>query len=88
MPTTVVNMSYDQCDICIDRSTKWGNPFLIGKDGTRKEVIEKYKTWIQTQPHLMTSLPELKDKKLGCWCVPKRCHGHVLIELLKELQCI
>lgn len=82
--TTVVNMSHDECDIRIDRATKWGNPFLIGKDGTRKEVIEKYKVWIQTQPHLIEALDELRGKKLGCWCVPKQCHGHVLLELLGE----
>ena len=27
----------------IDRQTKWGNPFIIGVDGTRDEVCDKYK---------------------------------------------
>lgn len=54
---------------------------MIGRDGTRSEVIEKYRAWILLQPKLMASLDELRGKVLGCWCRPKRCHGEVLIEL-------
>jgi len=61
-----------------------GNPFTIGKDGTREEVVEKYREWIKTQHHLMNSLNELKDKVLGCFCHPKSCHGDVLIELIEK----
>lgn len=66
-------------------SFKWGNPFVIGVDGTREEVIEKYEKWIRSQSFLMKSLPELKDKTLGCWCDPLACHGEVLIKLVDEL---
>lgn len=59
----------------------WGNPFHIGKDGNRKEVLLKYRTWIIHQPQLLARLPELKDKVLGCWCDPLSCHGIVLAEL-------
>lgn len=65
-------------------ASKWGNPFVIGKDGTRDEVIEKYRQWIVTQPQLIKDLPELKGKILGCWCAPLKCHGEVLLELLKN----
>lgn len=60
---------------------KWGNPFEIGKDGTREEVIAKYQIWLYRQPELMEALPELKGKILGCWCAPKACHGDVLADL-------
>jgi hypothetical protein len=87
MVTTVVNKYKDFWDVYIGRGSKWGNPFVIGKDGDREEVIEKYKTWIQTQPHLMASLHELKDKKLGCFCRPwHHCHGDVLVELVEKLE--
>jgi hypothetical protein len=23
-------------------------------------------------------LPTLRDKRLGCWCAPQRCHGEIL----------
>ena len=29
--------------VLIDRRTKWGNPFRIGRDGTRDEVIARYR---------------------------------------------
>lgn len=87
--TTVVNLrSGDEYDVYIGRgpNSKWGNPFVIGKDGSRKEVIDKYREWIKTQPHLMNSLHELKGMRLACFCVPKLCHGHVLAELADSAQ--
>lgn len=81
----VVNLRYDFCDIEICRPGRWGNPFLIGRDGTRTEVIEKYRQWIQTQPQLLAQLPLLCGKRLGCYCKPLPCHGDVLIELIGKL---
>lgn len=43
MKTTVVNRHKASYDVYVGRGTKWGNPFEIGKDGTRLEVIEKYR---------------------------------------------
>lgn len=65
----------------IDRKTKWGNPFEVGVDGTREEVIARYEAWLQTQPQLLTALPELRGRDLVCWCHPLACHGDVLIRL-------
>lgn len=66
----------------------WGNPFKIGRDGTREEVIEQYRAWILNQPALLARLPELRGKVLGCWCKPSAgfngrllCHGQVLAGL-------
>ncbi len=61
-----------------------GNPFVIGKDGSRDAVIAKYERWIRGQPGLLAELPTLKGATLGCYCVPQRCHGEVLLALLKE----
>jgi len=77
----VVHCKQNPFDILIDRSTKWGNPFIIGTDGTRREVIKKYKNWILKQPDLLKDLHQLKGKILGCWCKPLPCHGDVLFEL-------
>lgn len=67
--------------VYIGRPSKWGNPFVIGKDGTRAEVISKYEAWIVQQPELMASLHELTGKVLVCWCMPEACHGEVLLRL-------
>ena len=77
----VVHCKRHKFDVYIGRPSKWGNPFEIGKDGTRKEVINKYAEWIRTQPHLMADLHELRGKVLGCWCSPKMCHGDILVQL-------
>ena len=83
MTTCIVHCKKESYDIYIGRPSKWGNPFQIGKDGTRDEVIEKFKNWILTQPNLLKDLHEIKGKTLGCWCKPKSCHGDVLVELIE-----
>ena len=61
---------------------KWGNPFVIGADGDRDEVIEKYRQWIYQQPALMEQArKELAGKDLVCFCAPKGCHGDILHEI-------
>lgn len=84
--TTVVHCKKSSYDIMIDRRTKWGNPFIIGKDGNRDEVIIKYEEYIRSSTELLRDLPELKDKILGCWCAPLACHGDILVKLLNELD--
>lgn len=78
--TKVVHCKKEPFDVYIGRPSKWGNPFQIGKDGNREEVIEKYKQYLLSRPDLISSLHELKGKTLGCWCKPKPCHGDVLVE--------
>ena len=79
--TTVVNLKEDHYDVRIDRKTKWGNHFVVGKDGPREEVIKQYGEWIAEQPHLLDALGEIKGKRLGCWCKPHACHGDILARL-------
>lgn len=86
MPTTVVNIKDSDCDVYIGRGSKWGNPFRIGKNGSREEVIEKYKEWLMHTEALLANLCELKDKVLGCHCKPLPCHGDVLVELVNSLD--
>lgn len=68
--------------IYIGRPSKWGNPFVIGKDGTREEVITKYRAWLLAQPEKVEEAKrELAGKDLVCFCAPKGCHGDVLLEV-------
>lgn len=84
MTTKVVHCKKEPYDVYIGRPSRWGNPFEIGKDGTREEVINKYRTWLMDEyykGHIQhTELSALYGKKLGCWCSPKACHGDVLVE--------
>jgi hypothetical protein len=45
------------------------NPFVLGRDGSRDDVIAKYRAWIVRQPALMAALRELRGKDLVCWCL-------------------
>lgn len=98
--TKVVNKHHKlPFDVYIGRGSKWGNPFshMEGttaqyKVDSREEAIEKYREWVQTQPHLLDSLYELKGKTLSCYCKPKGCHGDILVEFadalpLRTLEC-
>jgi hypothetical protein len=88
--TKVVHCKRAPFDIYIGRPSKWGNPFVIGRDGNRDEVIEKYRAYIVGHPTLLTAVKsELKGKVLGCWCAPQSCHGDVLAgygALLQSLE--
>jgi hypothetical protein len=67
---------------------EWGNPFEVGRHGTREEVIWKYEDWMRsrmrTDPALRERVRGLYGKTLACHCVPKRCHGEVLVRLCTE----
>jgi hypothetical protein len=79
----VVNRHFEDYDVYIGRGTKWGNPFIVGKDGTREEVIELYRQYARNNPVIMESLHELRGKRLGCSCKPAACHGDILLELME-----
>lgn len=84
MVCKVVNLRKEKYDAYIGRGSKWGNKFVIGRDGSREEVIAKYKECILKNDELLSCLGELKDKVLGCYCKPLACHGDVLVELVKD----
>jgi len=67
--------------VYIGRPSKWGNPFVIGRDGSRADVVSKYRSHLLGSPALMPALPELRGKDLVCWCAPCACHGDVLLTL-------
>jgi uncharacterized phage-like protein YoqJ len=72
--------------VYVGRPSKWGNPFILGRDGNREEVIAKYEAWVKTQASLMGSLEELTGKSLICHCAPEACHADVLLRLANETK--
>lgn len=65
--------------IYIGRGSPWGNPFVIGKDGDRDAVCDRFER--ETLPTL--DLEPLRGKHLVCWCKPARCHGDSIIAALR-----
>lgn len=73
-------------DVYIGRGSKWGNPFIIGRDGSRSDVVRKYGQMICERDDLLASIRELKGKNLVCFCSPQLCHGDILKELADTLE--
>ena len=67
--------------VYIGRGSKWGNPFVIGRDGDRAAVIAKYERYLRSRHDLLRALDELRGKDLVCFCAPLACHGDLLLRL-------
>lgn len=93
----LINKKTDNSDaIYIGRPTPFGNPYVIGKDGDRAEVIRKYEADFD---HKYNNNAEFRfcidvlvnyyrkgiTKKLSCFCHPLPCHGDVIIRKVKEI---
>lgn len=87
--TKVVNVNKGVThDIYIGRGSDWGNPYTIGFDGDRDEVIRKYQ-YDFDRGFLKSSKEDtlsLKGKILGCHCKPSACHGDVIASYLNSLD--
>lgn len=42
--------------------SSWANPFRAGN------AVMDYVAYLRTRPELLRRLPELRGKRLGCWC--------------------
>ena len=85
--TRVVNKNNEWYDVYIGRGSVFGNPYEIGPDGTRAEVIEKYRIWFEKKikkPRFRKQVLKLRGKRLGCYCAPRACHGDVIVEWIDE----
>lgn len=87
-PTRVVHVNKHEYDVYIGRPSCFGNPFVVGKDGTRAEVIVKYREWLADKVKhddvFRAKVQALKGKTIACWCSPLICHGHVLAEYAND----
>lgn len=75
--TTRVHNKRAPFDVYIGRPSEWGNLYVIGRDGTREEVVAKHRADLCANlPMIAYAKRELKGKVLGCWCGPDQlCHG-------------
>jgi hypothetical protein len=66
--------------VIVDRSSKWGNPYEVGIDGTREECIEKYKEYFYRELY-EKAVKELRGKNVACWCkLTEPCHADFILE--------
>ena len=90
MQTLVVNVRNVSKDsyVYIGRPSVYGNPFVIGRDGSREQVISKFRTYfhgrINNDSVFRGEVEALRGKRLGCYCAPCACHGDVIKEYLEN----
>jgi len=87
--TYVINKKYcPDYDVYIGRGSGWGNPYAIGVDGDRDEVINKFKydfdRGLLGEPNFKEKLLSLSGKRLACHCSPLPCHGDIYADYLNS----
>ncbi len=76
----------------VDRTTKWGNPFVPGKpcaySGGRPVADKRHAAVLfravapDNTKLVADARAELKGKNLACWCpIGELCHADVLLEI-------
>jgi Domain of unknown function (DUF4326) len=81
----------------VDRTTKWGNPYQVGKSGpygftatSKRHAWQLYLGFAPTNEKLVAAArEELRGKNLACWCAKDddyedACHAAVLLKIANE----
>ncbi|MCL7490230.1 DUF4326 domain-containing protein [Streptomyces sp. MCA2] len=68
------------------KASPLASPFRPGPDGSRAEVLAKYRAYLLERPDLLALLPELRGHRLGCWCLPEPCHAQVIAEIADSME--
>lgn len=70
----------------IMRPGPWGNPYVIGVDGDRDEVLRKYSSSVLSEAGFREQVESaLRGKTLVCCCAPEPCHGIYLARVANRL---
>jgi hypothetical protein len=89
--TKVVNIRLERFDVYIGRAGHgmdgyFGNPFRLEDESERAHVCRQYEEWfyhrLATDRAFRQRIHELKGKTLGCFCMPKLCHGLIIADYL------
>ncbi|MEB8476667.1 MULTISPECIES: DUF4326 domain-containing protein [Acidithiobacillus] len=92
MTHAILNTKTDDCRHAayVARPSPLGNPYAIGPDGDRGQVIERYRAWLDARvkerdPVVCTSLLGItQNQALACHCAPLPCHAEVIADLLND----
>ena len=67
----------------VDRSTKWGNPFVVGEDALdARDAVIAFDVAVANQLIDYPNPLDLRGKNLACWCaLDAKCHADVLLRM-------
>jgi hypothetical protein len=101
-PPVVVNCRTEPYDLYVGRAPGrrgvFGNPYVIGQDGTRDDVVRKFEVWLRSglkeewdvDPRIRLALQAIEripeGTRLGCFCKPLACHGDVIVKIWREMH--
>lgn len=71
------------------RPSIYGNPYVIGRDGSREEVLRKFREYFREKiflsPEFKAAVERLRTASaLVCCCAPKPCHADVYADYLER----
>jgi len=83
--------------VYVGRPPVLGNPFALGRNGSREQVIQLYRAWLwrQLQQPLSPQRKALEallqqaatgPLELVCWCAPLACHAEVIRSAIHWLR--
>ena len=83
----------------IDRSSIFGNPFIMHNESEREKVCLQYEDYFYRKCDEDDETTEFNKKvlelimkcrdhdvALGCWCHPKQCHGDFLKKFIEDAK--
>jgi hypothetical protein len=81
--------------VCVDRTTAWGNCFVVGRDGAAEVCVLKHKTVVcsselfadfdpaaqrKMRDHFQANIEGMRGKSVACWCpLDAPCHGDTIL---------
>lgn len=67
----------------VDRTTRYGNDFVMAHEGMRAAAIEAFREQAKAQMECSPAFyAPLRGKNLACWCrLDQACHADVLLEI-------
>lgn len=78
----VKDQNFPEDAVYCGRGSSYGNPFKIGQDDTRTEVIQKFEEYLYSNEDLLEKVKnDLRGKDLLCHCKPAKCHADILLEI-------
>ena len=86
----------DEVMVRIDRVNPiLGNPYYLHRENERDMICDLYDMrfekkikgdieFISELERIVKLVLDGHNVVLGCWCVPKRCHGEIILEYVKQ----
>lgn len=67
--------------VSVGRPSRWGNPYVVGRDGTAAECVALFiERYAHDADYRVRVRRALAGKNLACWCpLGDSCHAEVLL---------